>query len=104
MGERFLWVDSVGIIQPDDHDDGDCKSQAPLMWQYYRDSLVTIAASGAPDSSVGFLHERLLERYRVHKCELEPWESADNSSGDSPKTVHVHVGSHPPPLDANYYY
>jgi hypothetical protein len=44
LGERFLWVDAVRIIQPDG-DDEDWRDQSPLMWQYYRDLVCTIAAA-----------------------------------------------------------
>ena len=92
LGERFLWVDAVCIIQPDGGDDADWRDQAPLMWHYYRDAICTIAAARAFDSSQGFLSERLGQRYNVQTCELEPWENPDDPI-EGKRTVHVHPTS-----------
>jgi hypothetical protein len=92
LGERLLWVDAVCIIQPDGADDEDWRDQAPLMWQYYRDSVCTIAASRATDSSEGFLDERIGQRHQTQICEFEPWENPEKP-GDGKRTVHVHPTS-----------
>lgn len=62
LGGRFLWVDAICIKQPvgnTDDETRDWREQAPKMGQYYRDSICTIAASRAADSSEGFLCKRL---------------------------------------------
>lgn len=75
LGEAYLWVDAICIIQPEGGDDNDWRDQAPRMWQYYRDAVCTIAASRATDSSEGFLGERVAQRHPTRTCAFEPWEN-----------------------------
>ena len=50
LGERYLWVDALCIIQ-DDQDD--LATQIPVMGQIYTRSLVTIMAAASNDSDSG---------------------------------------------------
>lgn len=81
LGERFLWVDAVCIIQPEDGDKTDWTNEAPQMRQYYQNALCTICATSARDSSEGFLHERPAQRYPVTSCVLEPWTDPARPTG-----------------------
>lgn len=65
IGIRFLWIDSICIIQPhegcstpDCTDQYDWRSQGHKMERYYGRSYCTLAASSATDSNQGFLHSR----------------------------------------------
>ncbi|RSM18252.1 hypothetical protein CDV31_002978 [Fusarium ambrosium] len=62
MGVRFLWIDSVCIIQPHKNCSvkgcdslGDWREEACQMGGYYGKSYVTIAATSAQSSKAGFL-------------------------------------------------
>lgn len=89
LGEAFLWVDAICIIQPDGDVDDDWRDQAPRMWQYYRDAVCTIAASRATDSSDGFLGERLGQRHPAQTCEFEPWDDPERPSHGK-LALHIH--------------
>ncbi|KEY64556.1 hypothetical protein S7711_03622 [Stachybotrys chartarum IBT 7711] len=55
VGVRYLWIDSLCIVQ----DDGlDWQRESAVMGDIYHNSFLTIAASGSPDSGGGcFLHQ-----------------------------------------------
>jgi hypothetical protein len=57
IGLRYLWIDSLCIIQ-DDEDDW--KKEAKHMGLIYERAYLTIAASDAPDSRSGCLYQRKL--------------------------------------------
>ena len=62
LGVRYLWIDSLCIVQDDKQD---WEVQAAQMTSIYRDSYLTIAAAVAPNSAHGFLIPRSdAERYR----------------------------------------
>jgi Heterokaryon incompatibility protein (HET) len=48
LGERYLWIDSICIIQEGD-EKRDWGKEAKKMAQYYQNSLVTIAATGCSE-------------------------------------------------------
>jgi Heterokaryon incompatibility protein (HET) len=50
LGIRYLWIDSLCIIQDSKED---WSYEASLMGQYYQNSAVTIAAVGAEDGNDG---------------------------------------------------
>ena len=52
LGYRYLWIDSLCIIQ-DSYDDW--VSESNRMQSYYKDSVLTIAASDADGDEQGFL-------------------------------------------------
>jgi hypothetical protein len=74
IGARYLWVDSLCIIQPTDSDNSDWQKESARMGQYYQNSLCTIAAAGASDSSQGCFIERHGERFMVEPHQLGPEE------------------------------
>ena len=55
LGFRYLWIDSLCIIQ-DDRDDWATESEQ--MCHIYRDAVLTIAAAHAPGGDVGCFYER----------------------------------------------
>ncbi|KAF2740329.1 hypothetical protein EJ04DRAFT_600351 [Polyplosphaeria fusca] len=54
LGEQYLWIDSVCIIQHED-DYCDLNKEAKLMDEVYSSAHCTIAATSATDSRAGFL-------------------------------------------------
>ncbi|EMR90362.1 hypothetical protein ACHAPC_007037 [Botrytis cinerea] len=78
VGLRFIWIDSLCIVQ-DSLDDW--KHESILMASIYSNSYVNIAATGAADSSMGFLAPRNpLHRSipLLARCLLKP-ETEDKS-------------------------
>ena len=64
LGQRYLFVDAVCILQADEGEDpADWWQEAPRMGQYYQNAFVTIGAYVAADSGQGFLTERPAERH-----------------------------------------
>jgi hypothetical protein len=55
LGYRYLWIDSLCIIQ-DSYDDW--VSESNRMQSYYKESVLTIAASDADGDEQGFLVRR----------------------------------------------
>ena len=55
LGLRFLWIDSLCIIQDSK---SDWENEAAQMADIYKNSYVTIAAESSPDSHHGILNER----------------------------------------------
>lgn len=53
LGKRFLWIDSLCIIQDDKQD---WEKESKLMEQVFSSAYCTIAATSAGDSTEGFLH------------------------------------------------
>jgi hypothetical protein len=49
LGVRYLWIDSLCIIQ----DDEDWAREASYMYDVYSNSYLTISATSANDSSYG---------------------------------------------------
>ncbi|KAI0888539.1 heterokaryon incompatibility protein-domain-containing protein [Annulohypoxylon maeteangense] len=54
FGFEFLWIDSLCIMQDSRED---WERECPRMADIYSNATVTIAASDAPNSSQGFLHD-----------------------------------------------
>lgn len=55
LGIRYLWVDSLCIIQDDPED---ISKEVSLMPEYYENSFVTICAASADNCTQGFLQPR----------------------------------------------
>ena len=55
LGFRYLWIDSLCIIQ---HDTADWRREAARMGSVYTNSSLTIAAANAKDNNDGFLRPR----------------------------------------------
>ncbi|CAG8983393.1 hypothetical protein HYALB_00000560 [Hymenoscyphus albidus] len=66
LGIRYLWLDSICIIQKDRND---WESEGQRMADYYSNAYLTIAASRAANSSAGFLHWTDTGRPRTIHCE-----------------------------------
>lgn len=67
---RYLWVDALCIIQPDnDNFLDDWNTEAAQMGSYYSNALFCISALCTSDSSDGFLRERHSARYPWRKEE-----------------------------------
>jgi hypothetical protein len=77
LGLRYLWVDTLCIIQDGDPDN-DKESELPKMGTYYANAFCTIAAASSKNSTESFLQVRD-ESYRPVEFEF----GSDNS------TVHV---------------
>ncbi|TVY76001.1 hypothetical protein LSUE1_G003927 [Lachnellula suecica] len=73
LGIRYLWIDSLCIIQDDVED---WTVQSSEMAAIYKCSYLTIAASSAPDSSAGLFNQRNFKSYPV---EIPDPESQDTS-------------------------
>ncbi|PVH67961.1 HET-domain-containing protein, partial [Cadophora sp. DSE1049] len=56
LGLRYLWIDSLCIIQ---NSKADWEKEASQMADIYKSSYVTIAAESSPDSYGGMLNERV---------------------------------------------
>src|SRR5438034_1924444 len=54
LGVRYLWIDSLCIIQDDEKD---WKRENPKMGEVYQYATITIAAAHARDSSEGCFYE-----------------------------------------------
>ena len=66
LGYRFLWIDSLCIIQDSE---ADWQVECSRMEMVYANAALTVAAAAAPDSRAGFLGERQLPCGRT--CEFE---------------------------------
>ena len=64
LGIQYLWLDSLCIIQDDSED---WQKEAALMGSVYGGSVVTIAASSAPDGNGGCFFDRRFS----WRCEIE---------------------------------
>ncbi|KAJ4320199.1 hypothetical protein N0V84_005984 [Fusarium piperis] len=77
LGQRYLFVDAICIIQHNQGEDAsDWLAEAPSMGKYYQNALCTIAATGAYDSSDGFLTERPGELYPVSPVLLARYDDS----------------------------
>jgi hypothetical protein len=57
LGLRYLWIDSLCIIQDQDSRH-DWENESRKMHEYYRNGYATIGALDSKDSSAGFLNPR----------------------------------------------
>ncbi|KAM0186765.1 hypothetical protein ACHAPI_011549 [Fusarium lateritium] len=78
LGFRYLWVDAICIVQahsvPPKYDElEDWRREAPNMGRYYRNAVLTIAATAATDSEHGFISERSSQTYPVSPSPLGVW-------------------------------
>jgi hypothetical protein len=62
LGFRYLWIDSLCIIQDDR---GDWDRECPRMTSVYQNAALTIAGPEAQDVFAGFLHPRSLQEPAV---------------------------------------
>lgn len=78
LGVRYLWVDALCIIQPTESDSKDWQQQSAVMGDIYRNSLCTIAASGATHGQAGCFLERIGSKYPVFPCQVTDTENTDH--------------------------
>jgi hypothetical protein len=74
LGIRYLWIDSLCILQSTSTHSGDFKEEAGLMQDIFSSAYCVLAASSATGMNSGFLHSGKL----IHKRER--------------RAVEVHVG------------
>lgn len=72
LGIRFLWIDSLCIIQDDTND---WEQEAVNMGNVYTHAYLTIAASRSPDSESGFLKPRSGIEVVQMRVKAAPWGS-----------------------------
>lgn len=58
LGVRYLWIDSLCIIQDSDED---WLKESAEMGEIYKKSFITIAATNAENSAIEFLRDRIAE-------------------------------------------
>jgi hypothetical protein len=74
LGIKYLWIDSLCIIQ---RDQVDWLAESNKMQDYYKNAYLTIGAATAENSSAGFLHPRTERKVQLSIgrglcCRLEP--------------------------------
>ncbi|KAL1835715.1 hypothetical protein VTJ49DRAFT_6168 [Mycothermus thermophilus] len=111
LGIRYLWIDSLCIVQ-DDH--ADWRREASRMAGVYRGAEVTISAARSP-GAYGGLFAEVGERGRVYTVEVErgdaggdttpsPGRADGEAAGGEPETVHVRVAlTHPDVMLSRYH-
>jgi Heterokaryon incompatibility protein (HET) len=69
LGVRYLWVDSLCIIQADDPGATcpDWDLEVSRLGDYYRHSMCTLAVAGSRCSSEGFFYDRPAESYPIRE-------------------------------------
>jgi hypothetical protein len=58
LGLRYLWIDSICIIQKDASGEGDFQQEAERMESVFSSAYCVLAASSAREQSDGFLNDR----------------------------------------------
>lgn len=78
LGVRYLWVDALCILQSEGHNDTkhkeDWSYEAARFGQYYENSLLTIAATGASSSDNGLFLPRPALRFEPESITFRPEE------------------------------
>lgn len=65
LGQRYLWIDSMCIMQPTTVDKDDWSREGARMGDYYSRSLLNLAASGGLDNTEALLHARAGSQFEV---------------------------------------
>lgn len=60
LGLRYLWIDSINIIQDDR---ADWESESARMAEVYQNAFINLAATASPDGSKGMLFDRISQRH-----------------------------------------
>jgi hypothetical protein len=69
MGIQYVWIDSLCIIQNNDHD---WETEATKMASYYMNGHFTIAATASSNSSGGLFHHLAPEELSIHFEATDP--------------------------------
>lgn len=65
LGQRYLWIDSMCIMQPTTMDKDDWSRESARMGEYYSRSLLNLAASAGKNNTEGLLHARAGSQFEV---------------------------------------
>lgn len=65
LGQRYLWIDSMCIMQPTTINKDDWSREGAQMGEYYSRSLLNFAASAALDNTEGLLYARAGSQFEV---------------------------------------
>ncbi|KAE9365649.1 HET-domain-containing protein [Stipitochalara longipes BDJ] len=90
IGLRYLWIDSMCIIQPTGGDNSDWEKEGAKMGDTYRNSTFTIAASSATDNTEGCLFGKAASQFDVHPIPLftkpvqRNWDEFSKTMGRDP--------------------
>ncbi|KAF4977473.1 hypothetical protein FDECE_18351 [Fusarium decemcellulare] len=80
IGIRYLWVDSLCILQSEGPNDEshnvDWSREASRFGQYYQNATLTIAATGAESSDQGLFLERCFHKFELRPCLLRSTSNA----------------------------
>lgn len=85
LGFRYLWIDSLCIIQDDTTD---WELESAKMAGIYEESCLTIAATASVDSKGGFFFKRWSRQPLGRRSNIETFEFQRNF-GDGDRTVYV---------------
>ncbi|RKL06079.1 hypothetical protein BFJ70_g17053 [Fusarium oxysporum] len=77
LGVKYLWIDSLCIIQGDDHD---WAVEAAKMADIYANATVTLSADCAPNASSGLFSNEPARAEAHQSCEIQCSNPDDNSS------------------------
>lgn len=72
LGQQYLWIDSICIIQGKD---GDFSAESKRMEDVYSGAYCVLAASRATDQRSGFLRPRIQRKYVALRCGNVHWDS-----------------------------
>jgi hypothetical protein len=70
LDQRYLWNDSMCIIQPTDADNSDWEREGAKIGEIYQNSTCTIAASSANDNTEGCCFGKPASQFDVHPVPL----------------------------------
>ncbi|KAF2455758.1 heterokaryon incompatibility protein-domain-containing protein [Lineolata rhizophorae] len=86
LGIRFLWIDSLCIVQDDA---ADWRREAATMGRLYRDSALTIAATRAANSTTGFLGERSFDDVGAVRIVPPPADPGERRGPDGDEAFYL---------------
>ena len=92
LGIRFLWIDSLCIIQDDPQD---WERESAQMASIYRNSYLTISATASPDSSSGCFPRRRRDAYITPATRSLGYQTFREATGTCSKTIEYEHSSQP---------
>ncbi|KAE9373390.1 HET-domain-containing protein, partial [Stipitochalara longipes BDJ] len=84
LGQRYLWVDSLCIIQPIEGNTSDWQFESSQMGQYYQNSFCTISATSATSTSDGCYFQKPGMRFALETCYIGGYVVEDGEA-NSPR-------------------